>query len=138
MARWLNLQIAQATRRRRQYSYYPQPGEWIWHLAAGLLDDVLAPLGSLFARCLCSGRCFNFRPPSTRRTGRFRVANDYLEDDDSGIQRWQLAQRIADSFDRYQAFRPQLIRRWSDAATKTTGRLRLSCALIERRGCRTA
>ncbi len=37
----------------------------------------------------------------------------YLSKDDTGLKRWQLAGRIADCFDRYQFYRPELIEKWS-------------------------
>ena len=43
----------------------------------------------------------------------------YLRGDGSGLRRWQLAGRIADCFDRYQYYRPELIRRWSDGRGKS-------------------
>lgn len=37
----------------------------------------------------------------------------YLENDATGLKRWQLAGRIADVFDRYQYYRPEFISGWS-------------------------
>lgn len=37
----------------------------------------------------------------------------YLQSDDTGLKRWQLSGHIADSFDRYQYYRPELIEKWS-------------------------
>ena len=41
----------------------------------------------------------------------------YLHDD-KGLRRWQLAVRIADLFDRYQYYRPEWIRSWSEGGEK--------------------
>lgn len=43
----------------------------------------------------------------------FTALHRYLKDDVDGVKRWQLASRIADTFDRYQDYRPDTIRNWS-------------------------
>jgi exodeoxyribonuclease V gamma subunit len=44
----------------------------------------------------------------------FETINRYLKNDASGVKCWQLSTRIADIFDRYQHYRPDMIRLWSD------------------------
>jgi exodeoxyribonuclease V gamma subunit len=43
----------------------------------------------------------------------FAPLRHYLQPLDNALKRWQLAARIADAFDRYQLYRPDLIRAWS-------------------------
>ena len=45
----------------------------------------------------------------------FAELRSYLESDDKGVKRWQLSERIADVFDRYQYYRPELIKTWSSS-----------------------
>lgn len=42
----------------------------------------------------------------------FTTLEHYLSDDDAGIKRFQLAERIANVFDQYLVYRPRLILRW--------------------------
>jgi exodeoxyribonuclease V gamma subunit len=50
-------------------------------------------------------------PPLMERPG-FESLRIYLEDDGGGLKRFQLSQRIADLFDQYQLFRPEMIFQW--------------------------
>lgn len=110
MGRWLNLQLAQSHGIAANIDY-PQPGEWVWRLAGNLLGDL--PRQDPFSRETMGWRLFALLPGLLGQAA-FTLLNNYLADDRSGIKRWQLAQRIAQSFDRYLSYRPQLIREWSD------------------------
>ena len=109
MARWLNLSIARQQGIAANLNY-PQPGEWLWSLAASLLDEV--PQQDPFARDALGWSIFDSLPGLLDQAA-FTPLRKYLEDDDSGIKRWQLSQRIADCFDRYQSCRPGMISAWS-------------------------
>jgi exodeoxyribonuclease V gamma subunit len=109
MARWLNLSIARQQGIAANLRY-PQPGEWLWGLAASLLDEV--PQHDPYARDALGWSIFDALPGSLDQTA-FIPLRKYLEDDTNGIKRWQLSQRIADCFDRYQSFRPAMIAAWS-------------------------
>ncbi|HEY5740171.1 MAG TPA: exodeoxyribonuclease V subunit gamma [Gammaproteobacteria bacterium] len=110
MARWLNLRLAQSQGIAANL-HYPQPAQWIWELATDLLDDL--PRRDPFSRDNMAWRLFALLPMLQSRPG-FEVLAGYLADDDSGIKRWQLAQRIAESFDHCQSCRPQLVRAWGN------------------------
>jgi len=109
MARWLNLNFARQQGIAANIDY-PQLGEWVWSLAGQLLDDI--PQQDPCSRDRLGWAIFNQLPGLLEQTV-FVSLRHYLDDDDSGIKRWQLSQRIADCFDRYQSYRPDLIRRWS-------------------------
>jgi len=109
MARWLNLSIARQQGIAANLCY-PQPGEWLWSLAGSLLDEV--PQQDPYARETLGWSIFDALPGLIEQTA-FIPLRKYLADDDSGIKRWQLSQRIADCFDRYQSFRPEMIAAWS-------------------------
>ena len=108
MARWLNLRLAQSQGIAANL-HYPQPAQWIWQLAGDLLGDL--PRQDPFSRDGMAWRLFGLLPPLLSRPG-FEILAGYLADDHSGIKRWQLAQRIAASFDHFQSSQPQLIRAW--------------------------
>ena len=109
MGRWLNLQIARQQGIAANIRY-PQAAEWIWSLATTLLPD--APASDPCSRAALTWLIFNDLPGRLGEPGFTRLQR-YLDDDDSGIKRWQLSQRIADCFDRYQSYRPELIEAWS-------------------------
>ncbi|MDQ6952969.1 MAG: exodeoxyribonuclease V subunit gamma [Mariprofundaceae bacterium] len=51
--------------------------------------------------------------PKLLDDGAFTSLHRYLKDDVEGVKRWQLSDRIADTLDRYQDYRPDTIRHWS-------------------------
>jgi exodeoxyribonuclease V gamma subunit len=109
MGRWLNLNFARQQGIAANFGY-PQLGEWIWSLAGQLLDDI--PRQDPYTRESLAWSIFNTLPELLEQPV-FDALQHYLGDDSSGIKRWQLSQRIADCFDRYQSCRPDLIRKWS-------------------------
>ena len=109
MARWLNLRMAQQQGIAANI-HYPQVVDWVWRLASTILTDV--PQQDPYSSKALGWQIFCLLPDLLADKA-FAVLQGYLADDQSGIKRWQLAQRIADSFDRYQAYRPQTIDDWS-------------------------
>lgn len=110
MSRWLNLRIAQQQGVAANIEYL-QPGEWVWRLAGSMLDEI--PQQDPYAVENLTWDIFSLLPGLLSQTA-FTRLEKYLVDDANGVKRWQLAQRIAASFDRYQLFRPQKIRAWSE------------------------
>lgn len=114
MQRWLNLRLATGHGIAANVAY-PLPAAWIWALAAQALGEdetgtsqAVDPL----SREQAAWRTFALLPALLARPG-FEPLGHYLRNDDAGVKRWQLAQRIADVFDRYQYYRPDWIRAWS-------------------------
>jgi len=128
MGRWLNLRTAQQRGVAANIDY-PMVAEWVWQLAASVLPDL--PPQDPYSREALVWQVFGLLPELLHQPA-FGTLQTYLEDDDSGIKRWQLSQRIADSFDRYQAYRPQLVRAWSGGEDNHWQAL-LWRALVERR-----
>ena len=109
MARWLNLRIAQQQGIAANIDY-PQAGAWIWALAATILDG--AAKQDPYSADALNWQVFSLLPGLLEDES-FAALRHYLDDDQDGIKRWQLAQRVADAFDRYQLYRPDKIRAWS-------------------------
>ncbi len=109
MSRWLNLRIAQQQGIAANIGY-PQMGEWIWTLAGSVLDD--APRQDPYSKEALDWQVFSLLPGLLEHES-FALLGRYLKDDLNGLKRWQLAQRIADAFDRYQLYRPEKILAWS-------------------------
>lgn len=108
MARWVHLGLAQRLGVAANLDY-PLPASFVWSLChrvlGGLPDsDPLAPAPmawALFARL-----------PGRLEEPAFAPPRQYLGQDPQGLKRWQLANRVAEVFDRYQFHRPDWIRRW--------------------------
>jgi exodeoxyribonuclease V gamma subunit len=109
MARWLNLQQAQQQGIAANIDY-PRPAEWIWQLAASLLEQV-SQQDPLTPKTSC-WKIFSLLPGMLKQRV-FAPLRHYLHEDEEGVKRWQLASRIAEVFDRYQHYRPSMIREWS-------------------------
>jgi len=109
MQRWLGLQLAEHAGIHCNVDY-ALPAAWIWRLVSdGLIatgkPDPLArvPAAWLMFRLL----------PTLLDQPKFTALQQYLRHDPDGMLRWQLCSRIADVFDRYQYYRPEMIRSWS-------------------------
>ena len=113
MRRWLGLQIAMEHGVAANIEF-PLPAAWIWQVAARAhsLDPTVAPSEDPLSREQAAWHIFAALPALLPTAG-FEELSRYLRDDTSEVKRWQLAQRIADVFDRYQYYRPDWIRAWS-------------------------
>ncbi len=108
VARWLNLQIAQQQGIAANIQY-PLPAAWLWEIAASQIDGV--PEQDPLRLDSMGWKIFAILPEFLSRI-EFDSLRDYLIDDEAGVKRWQLSNRIAAVFDRYQQYRPQMIRDW--------------------------
>ena len=109
MARWLNLRIAQQLGIAAN-NQYPQAGAWIWDLAGTILEGTAKQ--DPYSKNNLNWLVFNLLPELLGHKS-FAALRHYLDDDNNDLKRWQLAQRIADVFDRYQLYRPDKICAWS-------------------------
>lgn len=109
MKRWLGLQLAQISGINCNIDY-PLPAAWLWQLVSAHIAD--APKVDPLSRDMAIWQVFSLLEHYLD-TPAFAELNTYLEGDDQGIKRWQLSERIADVFDRYQYYRPELIKAWS-------------------------
>jgi exodeoxyribonuclease V gamma subunit len=109
MARWLNLRIAQQQGVAAN-NHYPQAGTWVWDLAVAILHGTAKQ--DPYSKDALNWQAFSLLPGLLEHEA-FASLRQYLDDDRDGLKRWQLAQRIADAFERYQLYRPDSIRAWS-------------------------
>jgi exodeoxyribonuclease V gamma subunit len=111
MQRWLNLQLAQKQGVAANIDYQ-LPASWVWQVAAaavqegGLTHDPLS-------REQMAWQILALLPQLVSGPS-FEPLRQYLQEDVDGVKAWQLAQKIADVFDRYQFYRPDWIRLWSN------------------------
>ena len=108
MARWVNLQLAARHGVAANYNY-PLPASFIWQLARDLLGDL--PETDPLAPDVMTWKVYALLPELIGEPAFASIAH-YLQQDAGGLKRFQLAARIAEVFDRYQFYRPQLLRDW--------------------------
>ena len=116
MQRWLNLQLATAHGVAANI-HYPLPAAWIWQFAQAIVAPGQELRADPLSRDQATWRIYTLLPGLLDQPD-FSPLQHYLIDDASGIKRWQLSQRIADVFDRYQYYRPQWIRAWSAGSSE--------------------
>lgn len=109
LARWLNLRLANDLGIAANINYL-RPSQWFWQLAKDNLKEL--PETDHFARAELSWHVFDCLNALPTRPA-FDAIRIYCESDTTGIKTWQLAERLADSFDRYQWYRPEMIDDWS-------------------------
>ena len=109
MARWVNLELCGYAGVVANIQY-PLPANAVWDIARGVLSDL--PGEDPFGREQLAWRVHALLPELAQHPA-FALQRDYLADDAGGLKQWQLAERIADVFDRYQLYRPELVRQWS-------------------------
>ena len=108
MAQWLARQTAFAEGIAANLRF-PLPGRFFWDLLHTLTD--LPRQEDLFERPVLLWRISQLLPRFAGHPG-FAELDGYLRDDADGRKRYQLAGRIADLFDQYMVYRPDLLIRW--------------------------
>lgn len=109
MARWANYGLAREHGIAANY-WSPLPATLVWHLAGCL--SIEAPEEDPLAIDRLAWKVFASLSDMPGDPS-FDPLRGYLDDDPSGLKLWQLSARVADVFDRYQLYRPQLVRDWS-------------------------
>lgn len=107
MARWLSLHLAQQLGICANVRF-PFPASFIWEVFHKILPRV--PETSSLTPPVMAWRLMGLLG-AVRDDPRFAPLHGYLEDDDD-FRRYELARRIADSFDQYLIYRPERILRW--------------------------
>lgn len=108
MERWLSQQLAMRQEICANVNFcFPQK------FFEQLLSDVLPEKADsrLYQRDTMTWRIFDLLPGLKERTGFASVAH-YLQRDGGDLRLFQLARRVARSFDQYVVFRPELILAW--------------------------
>lgn len=111
MQRWVNLHLGMRLGLAANIDY-SLPAAWIWKLAALCGTQETAGVDDPLSRERAAWKIFGLLPTLLQQQ-EFAELQHYLLDDESGVKRWALSQRLADVFDRYQYYRPDWIRAWS-------------------------
>jgi len=113
MQRWLSMELARRVGVWAN-SEFPFPNKIVETLFAALIPDCPAE-SPAFKPEVLTWRLMGLLLESIGRPG-FEEISGYLSDDRDGLKRMQLAARIADTFDRYTVYRPELILSWEAGA----------------------
>ena len=108
MGRWLSLRLAEAHGICANVRF-PFPQRLVSEVFAAALPD--APSGRAFERDILSWRIMRNLPALSERE-EFAPVSRYLAGDRRAMKCYQLSHKIAEVFDRYLVFRPELILRW--------------------------
>jgi len=108
MQRWLSMELA-ARFGVWANCRYPFPNAMLRELFRTALPEL--PEQCPFAPETLAWRVMGLLPALMRRPG-FEPIRGYLEREEGGLKLFQLAERIADTFDRYTLFRPDLLLGW--------------------------
>lgn len=114
MQRWISMEIA-----RRQGIFanglFPFPNAFVDALCRCAVPDLPEPEKDGFHPSALTFRLFSLLPACIEQPG-FEPIRIYLRDDDRMLKRLQLAETIADLFDQYLVFRPEMILGWEQGA----------------------
>lgn len=133
MERWLSMQLAQRLGICAHVEF-PFPGAVVQDVVAAALGDELSeglqrwkpgPLAFTVLAALEDGLLDQ---------PQFSPIHGYVADDPRGLKRFQLAQRLARTFDRYTVFRPDVVLGWERGAEPNDWQAMLWRAVAERIG----
>lgn len=112
MERWVSMELA------RHHGIcanirFPFPNHFVYGLFRKVIPDLEKE--SPFEPEIMTWRVMKILPSCLERKG-FESLRGYLRGDDSKLKRFQLSSRIADLFDQYLFFRPEMILGWDKGA----------------------
>lgn len=108
MARWLSLALAERLGISANYRF-PFPNSFIQEIFAKLQPE--SPAKSTYDDEIITLKIIKALPELINQE-EFHALKTYLEDDHRGLKLYQLAGIIADTFDQYTVYRPEMILGW--------------------------
>lgn len=108
MQRWLAMELAKKLGIWANCKY-PFPNKMVWQLFCSTLPD--PPDISSFSPEVMTWKIMGLLPDFLERA-EFAPLRHYLATDGDGLKRFQLAGKIADTFDQYTLFRPEMVLEW--------------------------
>jgi exodeoxyribonuclease V gamma subunit len=108
MARWLSQHIALQTGIAANLAF-PLPATFFWDIFAHTLNDL--PDLSAFDRNILLWRVLAELEDLTAAPAMEEIGT-YLQDDEDGSKKFQLASKITDLFDQYLVYRPDMLLEW--------------------------
>ncbi|OQY16528.1 MAG: exodeoxyribonuclease V subunit gamma [Desulfobacterium sp. 4572_20] len=110
MERWVSMQLAQRHGICANYRF-PFPNAFVHEVFQKVIPDL--PERSPFDPKTMTWKIMKLLPSCIRKPG-FETLSAYLGDTERNLKRFQLSERIADTFDQYLLFRPEMIFRWEN------------------------
>ncbi|MGD8797124.1 MAG: exodeoxyribonuclease V subunit gamma [Desulfobacterales bacterium] len=108
MERWISQELARFNGICANI-HFPFPNTFLDHIAQQVMPDEEQP--SAFEPDVLMFRIMSALPECTIRPG-FERLKAYLTDDASRLRELQISSKLADLYDQYQVFRPEMIIRW--------------------------
>ncbi len=117
MQRWLSMELASRFGVWAN-GHYPFPNAMVQELFGVLFSE--KPDTSSFAPEVMSWRIMRMLP-ELLDTESFGTLRRYLSDDPDGLKLFQLSEKIADTFDQYTLFRPEMLSSWEVGDSESSG-----------------
>jgi len=111
MQRWLSMQLASRFGVWAN-GHYPFPNAMVHELFEMFFSP--APDSTLFSPEVMVWKIMRLLPELVH-SAPFSTLQHYLTDDQDGMKRFQLSEKIADTFDQYTFYRPEMLRDWEAA-----------------------
>ena len=108
MERWVSMQLAKRHGICANIQF-PYPNHFVREVFGKVLPDL--PERSPFEPAIMTWKIMKLLPSCIGRP-EFGSLRDYLKGSEGDLKRFQLSERIADTFDQYLLFRPEMIFRW--------------------------
>jgi exodeoxyribonuclease V gamma subunit len=118
MERWISMRLAEFNGISANTSY-PFPNAFLENIFKTIKPDL--PDLSPFDPSVIAFRLMRIIPRCLKRK-EFEILKSYLVEDDNQLKLYQLSTRIADLFDQYLVFRPELISGWEENKASSKNR----------------
>jgi exodeoxyribonuclease V gamma subunit len=114
MERWVSMELAGRLGIWANCSF-PFPNSFVREIFRKVFPDI--PERSAFDPGIMTWKIMKLLPDLITQKG-FEALRGYLSDIDGDLKRFQLSERIADTFDQYMLFRPEMILGWEEENQK--------------------
>lgn len=112
MERWLSMELAKKFGIWMNCQF-PFPNTFVWDVLRAVIDDI--PHISRYSPQVMTWGIMGLLPKYAQAMD-FGVIRDYLEGEGTQLKRLQLSERIADVFDKYSVYRPEMLLRWEQGS----------------------
>jgi exodeoxyribonuclease V gamma subunit len=112
MERWLSMELA------KEFGIwmncrFPFPNKFVWEMFNAVIHDI--PDISQYSPQVMTWSIMRLLPEHLH-TSDFDVINNYLVQESDHMKRLQLSERVADVFDKYSIYRPEMVLRWDEGS----------------------
>jgi len=115
MERWISMELASHNGISTN-CYFPFPNKFLQDIFKSIIPDL--PDDSPFESAVMTFKIMKILPACLPIPG-FESIKSYLKDDINKLKLFQLAEKIADTFEQYLVFRPEMIFAWEEGREET-------------------